>query len=62
MISWFRFVRHPEVAMYERQGWVVVAYLGPVHGTYAVVMRWTDKGEPDAVTEAAGKEPCRARA
>ena len=32
VISWFRFVRHAEVATYERQGWIVVADLGPVHG------------------------------
>ena len=46
MISWFRFVVHAEVARYEREGWTVVAHLGPVHGTYAVLMRWAGTGEP----------------
>ena len=62
MISWFRFVVHAEVAIYERQGWVVVAHLGPVHGAYAVLMRWTGENEPHAMAEAAVEEPCRARA
>ena len=62
MISWFRYVRHAEVPTYERQGWIVVAHLGPVHGAWSVLMCWTDKGEPDAVTEAAVEEPYRARA
>ena len=62
MISWFRFVVHAEVALYERQGWIVVAHLGPVHGAYAVLMRWSGKGEPDGLAEAAGEEPRHARA
>jgi hypothetical protein len=51
VISWFRFVVHAEVALYERQGWTVVAHLGPVHGAYAVLMRWSGNGKPDAPTE-----------
>ena len=39
--------------MYERQGWVVAAHLGPVHGAYAVLMRWTGESGPEAMTEAA---------
>ena len=62
MISWFRFVPHDEVAAYERLGWIVVAHLGPVHGAYAVLMRWTGKDEPDGLAEAAGEEPRHARA
>jgi hypothetical protein len=50
------------VAIYERQGWAVVAHLGPVHGAYAVLMRWTGQGEADAVAESAGEEPRYARA
>ena len=61
MISWFRYVRHAEVPAYERQGWMAVADLGPVHGAWSVLMRWTDESEPDALTEAAGA-PCHARA
>ena len=53
MISGFRYVPHAEVAMYERQGWVVAAHLGPMHGADAVLMRWTGREEPEAVTEAA---------
>jgi hypothetical protein len=62
VISWFRFVVHAEVAIYERQGWTVVAHLGPVHGAHAVLMRWTGEDEADAVAEAAGEEPRHARA
>ena len=62
MISWFRFVVHAEVALYERQGWTVVAHLGPVHGAYAVLMRWTGECEPNDRTEAADEEPRHARA
>ena len=62
MISWFRFVVYAEVALYKRQGWIVVAHLGPVHGAYAVLMLWTGKDEPDARAEAADEEPRHARA
>jgi hypothetical protein len=62
VISWFRFVVHAEVAIYERQGWTVVAHLGPVHGRWSVLMLWTGKDEPDAMAEAADEEPRHARA
>jgi hypothetical protein len=51
VISWFRYVRHAEVAAYERQGWTVVAHLGPVHGAYAVLMRWSGENEPNTPAE-----------
>ena len=62
MISWFRFVPHDEMAAHERQGWIVVAHLGPVHGAYAVLMRWMGENEPDALVGAADEEPRHARA
>ena len=62
MISWFRFVVYAEVALYKRQGWTVVAHLGPVHGAYAVLMRWSGKGEPDGLAAQDEQEPCHARA
>jgi hypothetical protein len=55
-------VRHAEVATYERQGWIAVADLGPVHGRWSVLMLWTGKDEPDAKAEAADEEPRHARA
>ena len=55
MISRFRFVLHAEVALFERQGWTVVAHLGPVHGAYAVLMRWSGQGKPDGATEIAAE-------
>ena len=60
MISWFRFVPHDEMAAHERQGWIVVARLGPVHGAYAVLMRWTGEDEPSEMADAAVEETCRA--
>jgi hypothetical protein len=62
VISWFRFVVHAEVARFERQGWTVVAHLGPVHGAYAVLMRWSGENEPGALVGAADEEPRHARA
>ena len=62
VISWFRFVLHAEVAIYERQGWIVVAHLGPVHGAYAVLMRWSGGSEPQMAGRTDGEEPCHARA
>lgn len=63
MISWFRFVRHAEVALYERRGWVAAADLGPVHGAWSVLMRWTGENELTGVeVQSAGEEPCGARA
>ena len=57
MISWFRYAPYAEVALYERLGWIVVAHLGPVHGAYAVLMRWSGENEPSAMTEAGVEEP-----
>ena len=54
MISWFRYVPHAEVAMYERQGCMVVAHLRPVHGTWSVLMRSTGESAPEALAKAAG--------
>jgi hypothetical protein len=62
VISWFRFVPHDEMAAYERLGWIVVAHLGPVHGAYAVLMRWSGENEPGALVGAADEEPRHARA
>ena len=45
MISWFRYVRHDQVARREAEGWVTVADLGPVHGFWSVLMQWTGTGE-----------------
>jgi hypothetical protein len=46
---------HAEVALYERQGWIVVAHLGPVHGAYALLMRWSGENEPNAPSEIAAQ-------
>ena len=46
MISWYRYVRHPDRAVYEARGWVFAADLGPTHGYWSVLMRWTGEGEP----------------
>lgn len=34
----FRYVRHDHVPAMERDGWMVVADLGPVHGAWSVLM------------------------
>jgi hypothetical protein len=46
MISWFAYVRHEDVAARREEGWVLVGDLGPVHGAWSVLMRWTGPGEP----------------
>lgn len=46
MISWFRYVRHDDVAEYESNGWAIAADLGPTHGQWAVLMKWTGEGNP----------------
>jgi hypothetical protein len=46
MISWFRYVLHSDRAAYEAKGWEVAADLGPTHGQWSVLMRWTGEGEP----------------
>jgi hypothetical protein len=45
-VSYFRFVRHEDVARFEREGWAVVQRnLGP-HAAYSVLMLWMRTGEP----------------
>jgi hypothetical protein len=45
-VSYFRFVRHEDVARFEREGWAVVSTdLGP-HRFYSVLMQWTGSGAP----------------
>ncbi len=46
MISWFRYVRHADVAAYEANGWAFAADLGPTHGHWSVLMIWTGEGDP----------------
>lgn len=46
MISYFRYVRHCDVAARETEGWTVPADLGPTHGLWSVLMKWTGMGEP----------------
>lgn len=45
-IQFFRYVRHEDVAAYERTGWAFAADLGLPHALYSVLMRWTGEGEP----------------
>lgn len=52
MISWFAYVRHGDVPAYEARGWVVAGDLGPVHGFWSVLMRWTGEGEPEGASDA----------
>ena len=46
MIAWFRYVRRCDVPAREREGWTFAADLGPTHGQWSVLMRWTGEGEP----------------
>jgi len=46
MISWYHYVRHHDRAVYEARGWKFAADLGPTHGHWSVLMRWTGDGEP----------------
>lgn len=34
----FRYVPHHLIDAYHKRGWMVVADLGPVHGSYSVLM------------------------
>ncbi|WP_188311932.1 hypothetical protein [Salinarimonas soli] len=52
MIGWFAYVRHADVPAREACGWVVVDDLGPVHGHWSVLMRWTGEGEPGEIDDA----------
>jgi hypothetical protein len=46
MITFWKFVRHPDVPAHEAQGWRVAFDLGPTHGQWSVGMQWTGEGEP----------------
>ena len=46
IITYWKFVRHAEVAAHEAQGWRVAFDLGPTHGQWSVLMQWTGKGAP----------------
>lgn len=46
VITFWKFVRHRDVAAHEAQGWVVAFDLGPTHGLWSVGMQWTGEGEP----------------
>lgn len=46
-ITWFRYARPDMIERLEAEGWVVEPVnLGPGHGRWSVLMRWTGKGEP----------------
>ncbi len=45
-VTWFRFVRHADVAAFELAGWFVCGDLGSTHGRWAVLMQWAGKGQP----------------
>lgn len=40
----FRYVRHESVEAYHREGWMVVADLGPTHGRWSCLMWHCDCG------------------
>lgn len=46
MISYFHYVPHSQVHIYETAGWRFATDLGPTHGAYAVLMIWTGEGVP----------------
>ena len=46
MITWYRYVRHADVPVYESNGWVFAADLGPTHGFWSILMKYTGEGEP----------------
>lgn len=45
-MTWFRYVRIADIPAFEAKGWVIAGDLGPTHGTFAVLMRYTGEGEP----------------
>lgn len=45
-VSTVGYVRHGERAAHEAAGWVFVSDLGPTHGQWSVLMKWTGEGEP----------------
>lgn len=46
MTRWYRYVRHADRAKYEALGWTFAADLGPTHGRWSSLYRWTGEGEP----------------
>jgi hypothetical protein len=46
VLSYFRYVRHADVPAFAVRGWAICGDLGPVHGHWSVLMRWTGPGEP----------------
>lgn len=40
----FQYVRHAQVEVFLRRGWMIVADLGPVHGTWSVLAWRCDCG------------------
>ena len=46
MISYFQYVRHSDVPIYEAAGWRFASDLGPTHGAYACLMIWTGEAAP----------------
>lgn len=46
MISWFHYVRHADIPIYETAGWRLAADLGQTHGLHSVLMIWTGEGVP----------------
>ena len=45
-MTWYRYVRFRDIPAREAEGWVVCADLGPTHGQWSVLMRWTGKEPP----------------
>lgn len=45
-VTWFRYVRHEDVAQFVWKGWFPSADLGPTHGVWSVLMQWGGAGEP----------------
>ena len=45
-VQFFKYVRHTDVEIHERKGWAFHADLGPVHGSYSVLMVWAGEGDP----------------
>jgi len=40
-VTFWKFVRHSQVAAHEALGWRVAFDLGPTHGQWSVGMEWT---------------------
>ena len=45
----FQFVRHSKIEKFERDGWMIVDDLGPLHGRWSVLMWRCDCFEAGAV-------------